>query len=174
MALKWPCTSGSLQLDGPLPLQVQSQPLGPVLGQHLVQVLLLQPALASGAEQRVEPPGGGRVDMRRGGCLSPTRCLWRFKLFKHREGKMWCNTTQMSNSPITHKQRQGFNRKQPGHTPGRMSGIFPTLSPTDQPFANLSTFTDPTGQRQLPVPPSRKVSLYSLMKTTHFKVDRRS
>lgn len=39
-------------------MQILSQFLRPVLREHLVQVIFLQPAFVPGAEQRIEPPAG--------------------------------------------------------------------------------------------------------------------
>lgn len=39
-----------------LPLQVLTKSLRPVLRQHFVHVIFLQPAFVSNAEQRIEPP----------------------------------------------------------------------------------------------------------------------
>lgn len=48
-----------------LPVQILSQPLRPVLREHVVQVLFLQPAFVSNAEQRIEPPDGRTIRRRR-------------------------------------------------------------------------------------------------------------
>lgn len=59
-----------------IPLQLLSQPLRPVLCQHFVHVIFLQPALVSSAEQRVEPPVGEEVQERSSASLNSTmKCV---------------------------------------------------------------------------------------------------
>lgn len=61
--MKWCYINGPDVIS--VPLQLLSQHLRPVLREHFVHVFFLQPAFVADAEQRVQPPEGGKKERSR-------------------------------------------------------------------------------------------------------------